>query len=1081
MKPWIAKDFLSLIDSTKINMGKKNDKKKQVYDQTFEEEVRKLNAAQKKAVDTIDGPVLVVAGPGTGKTHILSARIGKILKDTDTDPHNILCLTYTDAGVLAMRERLLQFIGPESHKVHIYTFHSFCNSVIKDNLSFFGMAEMEPISQLERVDLIREIINELEDGHLLRPLKGDGFVFEKKIRNLMDRMKQESWTEELVIKKGEDYIESLKDNPDFLYKINRGNKKKGDLREPLVVAEKAKVAKLIAAAKLYKVYQQKMRERKRYDFADMILWVVDAFKNNGDLLRNYQEQYLYILVDEFQDTNGSQNHVLKMLIDYWNKPNVFVVGDDDQSIFEFQGARVKNITDFYEKHEDIELVVLKENYRSSQEILDAAKTLIEENELRLVNQLEKAKIDKNLKAANPTVAKSKIKPVFYKYPNPLHEDADIVAQIENLRADGVMLSEIAIIYSKHKQARNIISLLNRKGIPYTAKKRVNILETPLVKNLLNFIFYLSKEFEKPHSGESLLFEIMHYRQMGIKPNEIARLTVFQSKDRYEKIKGDRRDEIINWRDLLLHEKRLRGMRFETADQMLRLGKLIDELIIDYANCSLPDLIERLINRTGLIKYLSQHEEKLWLVQVLSTFFDFVRKEAIRNPDLKAKKFLSIINQMKDNNLELGLMKVFYSEDTGVNLITAHSSKGLEFKYVFMINCLADTWEPSRNSGNRGFFFPKTLTYSGTEDAMESARRLFYVAMTRAKEFLQISYSSTDLAGKEKQKARFVDELFLSEKLEENTRKLTDDQIVETQLLLLTHAEKPSLEFPLSKEALKVLLEDYVMSATSLSRFLDCPLSFYFEHVIRIPSMSSEAAAYGSAVHHGLRRLFEKMKADPQHNFPEKEDLVKEFEFEMERQRIYFSKDQYSRRLMLGRQMLPLYYEDRLAAWHKKVELEHNLRNVEVDGVPITGSIDKVEFFEQQKVRVVDYKTSRPQARHVKPATKDHIGGNYWRQLIFYKLLLENHKANQSIVTEGEIDYVEPDPKSKAFKRKKLKFVPEQVEIVRNQIKDSYQKIQNFEFFEGCGKEDCKWCNFTRTHYETNSMRNELMEELDDSN
>ena len=350
------------------------------YNKAFAKELKRLNPAQKVAVEQIDGPVLVIAGPGTGKTHILTSRIGNILLETDTQPHNILCLTFTDAGVYAMRERLLELIGPEAHRVHIFTFHSFCNKIIKERMELFGRHDLEPLSELERVEIVRKLIDGLPQNHPLKQGKRDRYFYESQLYDLFQRMKSEAWTVKYVHEKIDEYLADLPSRPEYIYQRKTKDAVKGDLKQAKIDEQVERMERLRAASHLFPNYNAAMQQARRYDFADMILWVLREFERNEALLRNYQEQYLYFLVDEYQDTNGSQNAILHKLIEYWDNPNVFIVGDDDQSIFEFQGARLKNLLDFHDDfQEDLTLVLLEDNYRSSQKILDSSKVLIDKN------------------------------------------------------------------------------------------------------------------------------------------------------------------------------------------------------------------------------------------------------------------------------------------------------------------------------------------------------------------------------------------------------------------------------------------------------------------------------------------------------------------------------------------------------------------------------------------------------------------------------------------------------------------------------------------------------------------------------
>ena len=262
-----------------------------------------------------------------------------------------------------------------------------------------------------------------------------------------------------------------------------------------------------AACMLYKEYERRMQQMGRYDFNDMILWVLKAFKEHPDFLQRQQERFQFMLADEFQDTSGAQSELLTALADYWEDPNLFIVGDDDQSIFEFQGARLQNIIDFYKRYEkSIKVIVLKENYRSSQFILDASGAAIKHNEQRLINQLGDLQLDKNIVSANERfITEEFVPPVIRAYYNQLHEEVSIVEQIEALQQSGVSLNNVAVLYAQHKQANNIIALLEKKNIPYWVKRPVNILELPLITQLLDVFRYIESELTVSFSGEERLF------------------------------------------------------------------------------------------------------------------------------------------------------------------------------------------------------------------------------------------------------------------------------------------------------------------------------------------------------------------------------------------------------------------------------------------------------------------------------------------------------------------------------------------------------------------------------------------------
>ena len=252
---------------------------------------------------------------------------------------------------------------------------------------------------------------------------------------------------------------TMPNREEFIYK--RANAKIGikigDLKQKDIDKVHDLMKKLLAAVSEYKNFDAKMKDKSRYDYDDMIIWVLKAFRENEEILRKYQERYQYILVDEFQDTSGSQNELLKFILNYWETPNVFVVGDDDQSIFKFQGANMKNILDFAADYVNAtaHIVVLKHNYRSNQHILDISKALIGNNQERLTTQLT---LDKNLKSAHPRFDELVVEPVICEYENPDQEIVDIARQIKQLLEKGTEPGEIAVIYRNHSQVEELVLL-----------------------------------------------------------------------------------------------------------------------------------------------------------------------------------------------------------------------------------------------------------------------------------------------------------------------------------------------------------------------------------------------------------------------------------------------------------------------------------------------------------------------------------------------------------------------------------------------------------------------------------------------
>ncbi len=1035
------------------------------YNQDFLKALEQLNPSQEEAVNQIEGPVLVIAGPGTGKTYILAARIGRILMDTDTLAQNILCLTFTDAGVNAMRERLLSFIGPEAHRVHIYTFHSFCNTVIQENLELFGRHDMEPISELEQIELFRKLIDELAYDHPIKGQRNDPYAFERQLRDLMLQMKSEDWSPEFMLEKIDAYLADLPNRKDFIYQRKTKDFVKGDLKKWKVEEEARKMEKLKSAVKLYPIYTQLMWKMRRYDYADMILWVLKAFKKNEALLRTYQERYLYFLVDEYQDTNGSQNNIVQELISYWENPNIFIVGDDDQSIFEFQGARLQNLLDFYEQHQDRRLILLQDNYRSSQQVLDVSKTLIDQNQYRIIKKI--GGIEKTLVSKRESLAVKPLWPSIAEYPNRIQEIVDIVSQIETLQTQGVDLDHIAVIYAQHRQVANLLTLLDKKGIPYNTKRAVNILDLPNTQKLIQLLVYINDEQQKPFSGESELYKIMHFDFLNLPLDDLGRLSLYMAKHRYQ--------DKQYWREVIGKPILLQKIGVENPEAFYDFSKLINELIRGSVNLSILQLIERVINQSRLLHYIIGQEDKTWQLQALNTFFEFIKKEGDKNPRLTLSQLLETFKSMDANRLSIGIQKSIIA-NKGVNLITAHSSKGLEFEYVFIIDAVKDFWEGKGRGRNR-FSYPDTLTLSGEEDMLEARRRLFYVAMTRAKSFLNISYSKNNLAGKALSRAIFVDEILKEEAVSIASKNTSVDLVLEAQLLQLQTITQPKI--PAHEKAIvDALLENFVLSVSSLNRYLKCPLSFYYEDVLKIPSVQSGAASFGIAMHDALRRLFDKMRLSETRQFPGLKDFLTFFEEEMQGLGAYFSETEFDRRVKLGKLHLSNYYKQNLTSWSRMVLTEYSIKNIELDGVPLVGTVDRLDLIDKDRAHIVDYKTGNTSDKKIRrPSEKDPLGGLYWRQLVFYKILFELHQTTRK-ATSAEISYLEPDRKG-VYLKKSLDFSIEDVEFVKSLIRQTYQKIKAHDFYEGCGEASCNWCGFVDLNASRLSFSDKDGELLDD--
>jgi len=897
----------------------------------------------------------------------------------EESPGNILCLTYTDAGAIAMRRRLLSFIGPDAYKVNIHSFHSFCNDIIQENLPLFEKTSLDPISDLEKIQLLKNLIDNFPKNHPLKRYRGDVYFEMGNLQSLFSAMKREGWTPAFIHEKIDQYL--------------------ADVRTDKIAEETEKMTALRAAVDQFTPFQELMRRRNRYDFDDMINWVILAFEENKALRSSYQERYQYILVDEYQDTHGTQNRLLDLLISYWDQPNVFVVGDNDQRSYRFQGANLENM------------------------------------------------------------------PRLLEYRQPREEMTDITLQVEKLVQEGVAPGKIAVIYKENRYGEELARFFQLKKIPVYSNRSVNLFEVPFAQKIILLLRYLAAEHDAPYGGDEMLFEILHFDFFGIAPIEIAKLSVEVAQRRF----GDQRTSLRR----LLYEKANRPAKdlFDSGlpEGMKKASRSLEKLIGDVPNVTLQTLFEHTIRESGLLSAVMQSQDKIMQIQLLTALFDFVKEESRRDPDMGLEQLVQMTDLMKDNAIPLPLVQVAGS-DKAVHLLTAQGSNGLEFQYVFFAGCNASVWEKKRKPGG-GYKYPDTLfsSRSGKEGEAakaigeEALRHLFYVALARAEQHLSISWSRYRPDGKELEPSVFIAEILDRHALP--VEKAAVPAAIQADFDALSFSETIAPEIAAAEEAfISRTLEKFVMNVTALNNYLKCPLEFYYRNLVRIPSPKNEATEFGSAVHFALQRLFEKMKAQVAEQFPFQEEMLQDFQWYMHRHREIFTREAFSRRMEYGLEVLTNYYDKYLHEWNKIVAVERNIRNVTVKGVPLKGKLDKLEF-QGKDVNVVDYKTGdvdKAKDKLTPPNAKDPNGGDYWRQAVFYKILVDGYADKDWKVVSTEFDFVEPD-KKKEYRKVKIVITPADITTVIQQIETTWKKIQNREFYTGCGEPDCHWCNFVKTN------------------
>ncbi|MBI2464802.1 ATP-dependent helicase [Candidatus Shapirobacteria bacterium] len=997
-----------------------------------------LNKAQQLAVDTIEGPVMVIAGAGTGKTQVIAHRIANILKVTQTPPSSILCLTFTDNAAFNMRQRLISIIGTLAYSVKIHTFHSFCNEVVQTHLEYFIFGkEARVVDQLEQIEIFRQTIDHLPDGAVLKPW-GDKYFYLHEVSSRIQNLKRESISsdtfqslidsEKYFVDQSTDIFSQLRLlrvgktlESDLIALVNQlqqipnlsdtittlisyhlslfknGGYDIGAAKSPAINFKNAllrliegylkNIPKQQELLSLYVDYQQILKDRGRYDFDDMILFVFNAFKNNQDLLLEYQEKFQYILVDEYQDTNSSQNQIIELLGNYFDCPNIFVVGDDDQSIFRFQGASLENLQTFLTKYK-VDPIVLTNNYRSHQLILDTAASVINHNQNRLGNLVKT--IDKNLVSSttvdtnpiNLTVADS-----------PLSENYLVGTKIKELLDSGVPANDIAVIYRNNRDVFDLLEILNHLRVPFYLPSEQNILESKPIIHLI----YLLKLILNP-SDVSLLYPILSSEFINFDALDLLHLAKGEPTSKHS-------------------QKKLKKFNLRLARARVRLERY-----------NLDKFFNITIRKFKFLNYcLSQ--KNISILNQLHTFYGELKRLCLEEK-FTLDQFLARLDLYLENQVPLSCPPLISDTTSSVALMTAHRAKGLEFGHVFIIQALDKKWgnNPDRSTIKLPPGIIRTELSTELNDANEEERRLFYVALTRAKSQIYISFASKNSSLRDQLPSIFLSEI--DPKLIEKIIPPVSTQNQSLQTIFSSTGPTSIKSVSLKKYLSEYFASEYVFNVTHLNSYLRCPFCFYHTTILRLPQSKNKFSSFGTAIHAALSVAYQG-----------KNNVVETFDRVIQREQL--PEDDYHESLQKGHELLTNYLKNNPLDPSISRLTEHNFRSshVHFDNIPITGKIDLVNILDNHHVEVVDFKTGNPDGKYKELS----VDGDYFRQLVFYKLLSELDQNFKYEVVKGTIDFVQKSKQRGTFIRREFDITEEHLATLKKQIKETYQKIISLEF------------------------------------
>lgn len=1006
----------------------------------FSSSYQKLNKEQQKAVDAIEGPVMVLAGPGTGKTQILAMRIANILLKTDTNPSSILALTFTESGASAMKKRLISLIGETAYQVNIQTFHSFCNDVIQSNPEHFPeLSEGEALADFDRFELFQSLFQN-ESLDILRPANAPLLYVRSAMQAIQD-LKREGISPEK--------FEKILHHESKIFESQKEDMKKGARTK----SEKL-IAKNSELLHLYSSYQKAMKKLKKFDFEDMITLTIRAFEEHADLLTEYQERLQYFLVDEYQDTNSAQNNVLSQLASYWkDHANVFVVGDPNQSIYRFQGASLENTFSFLETYPQATVIALRENYRSTQTILNVASTLLHKS-------AQKTPTSEQLSTLHETLNAQKLGGIALQYveaeTNSL-EHIYIAEKISSLLTQGVPPQEIAIIVRHNADLTTLAETLYRWGIPTEVEGGRDILTYPLIDQLLSlFRAILNIRVGGPSVN---FFTVMNYSWLNLPSMLILKLSRFSAIHKTE--------QLSVLLDKKLKQEFVDTLSEEEYTQLLIIQKFVEKLhewqYLD-VNSTFPQWFETVITESGFLDHMLSRIDRVSQLNKLNSLFSEVKRLAHHDHQLHLSRFIEIVDVMIEHRISLN-EQALEKNSNAVRLITAHKSKGLEWQHVFITTMIDKKW--GNNVVKNLLPLPEGIlqhTKAFDTQKNEDERRLFYVALTRAKEAIYItSPQILNINGstKETTPSLFIEEI--QSKYIENKSIREEVKDIERLLPKLLSTQSNELEIHTDEQAfLHTILERFKLSPTALNTYLECPYKFKLNNLYKIPRAKQPFLSFGTAIHTALEFYFSEWKKYG--DAPTLKETQQAFTTALQKELL--TEKEFVIREKKGIDLLTSYFDNYVNELVKPLFTEKpfgfGFSKTVLDDIPLSGKVDKIEWINPQEklVKVVDYKTGRPKSRNEIEGKTKNSNGNYKRQLVFYKLLTELDRTFKLKVEEAEFDFVQPMSSGK-MKKESFHIVQEEVDALKQLIRETMEKVRNFEFPKTEDRSICEECEFKK--------------------
>lgn len=1002
------------------------------------------NQAQQKCIDKLNGQIMALAGPGTGKTFTVIQRVSKMIEE-GIKPQSILCLTFSDAAASEMRHRIVKQIGFAATTVNIFTYHSFCNEIIKKYPEQFGMeSETTLITDTIKRELLIESIDEADIKAFVTD-RGGKYAHINTFSTAIEKIKSQRIT-------NKDYETAFHTNPNLIRAkeileneiIERETQ--GEMRNTTRYKELDKIKTNIEKAheiwKVYELYNKKMIEHNYIDFADMINLVIEEFDNDTEFLNLVSKDYQYFIVDEYQDTNDLQNKVLFSILSTKSNPNIFVVGDDDQIIYGFQGANSENIENFLKKYPQTEVVCLTENNRSTQTILDMSYKILSQDTTRLEsNPLFREKnITKKLTAKNQKIIANDRKIKRIQFGEITQEYNYIVEDIEKLvnsdkcpksETGENQLSEIAIISKKKKELNQFAELLKAKNIPIQLNDGLDIFS---IKSSLVIYSYL-KALNNHILSSDKLFGLLISEPFNISLKDYNKLL-----NEYNRKLEDKNDFITNMRTL------------SDWDNPKKISEFLEifDYLKEYASTNnLRNTIIEVLNRTGILKYfiktpINRLENILGIESILNQVTDFMNMDK----SCTLNDFISKLDYCKENDIQI-LTEKNNVVQNAIQLITYHGSKGREFSHVYLPNLLSTNWENFSMKGEYKLITDEILDKEDAQIKKDSELiKLLFVGITRAKYDLTISHSEVENK-KTKTVTKYLD-IVKDFDFDKKEFEYKEDNSI-TEFVKSISRETQNNRLFLETE-MKSRANALILSASSINNYIRCPKDFMYKYILNIDIKESDwdSANFGSIIHKILENSAR--QALDGKGYLSKDEAIESFNTLMDKE-IFKTKDKKETLLKRGYSIFENYYPHFCETpISMLIDVEKEFDGITFGKYQLDGKIDRVEKLSDGTYALYDYKTSTPASKN-----QYKIGGSkedYYNQLCCYKYAFE--KMEEKKVSKVGIIYVEDHAKNVT-----LELTKDEMDYIENLVKETYENIRNLKFDIPINQDikSCKYCAY----------------------